>query len=368
MKTANRFTIPSNIEQIQPYVPGKLEDELIRELGLSNVVKLASNENALGPSPRAVKAMTEAANKTNRYPDGAGYYLRMALSKKCNVPFSNLILGNGSTDLIEMIARTYLEPRHNTIIADQTFLMYRIATLSMNATCTTVPLRNYVFDLDAIQKSVNENTRIVFIANPNNPTGTVIEKAEMNRFLQTLPPEVLVVLDEAYIDFVNDPDFPDGIQYLHTYPNVIVLRTFSKIHGLAGIRLGYGIAAQEIIENLNRLRAPFNTNMLAQAAALAALEDHDHVEKSRKLIVEERAFLEKALADMKVPFVHSVANFIYLPLHNATEIYEKLLQEGVIVRPMKSFNHQEGLRVTIGIHDENTTFLTALKKILGGLS
>lgn len=364
MKTANRFTVSPNIQQIQPYVPGKPEAELIRELGLTRVIKLASNENALGPSPAAVKAMSEMADKTNRYPDGGGYYLRQALSKKLNVPFSCLILGNGSTDLIELIARTYLEPHHNTIVADHTFLMYRIATLSMNAKCITVPVKNHVLDLDAMLKSVNDNTRILFVANPNNPTGTMIRKSEMTSFIRRVPPEVLIVLDEAYIDFVVDPEFPDGIQYLNKFPNVIVLRTFSKIYGLAGIRMGYGIAAEEIVENLNRLRSPFNTNVLAQAAAMAALEDQEHVEKSRNLIQEERAFLEKALNEMNIPFIPSVTNFIYLPLQDAVALYEKLLHEGVIVRPMQSFNLQEGLRVTIGTHDENVAFLQAMHKVL----
>ncbi len=364
MKTANRFTVSSKIQQIQPYVPGKPEDELIRELGLTRVIKLASNENALGPSPHAIKAMIELADKTNRYPDGGGYYLRNALSEKLNVPFPSIILGNGSTDLIELIARTYLEPHHNSIIADHTFLMYRIATLSMNATCVTVPVKHHCLDLDAMVRNINENTRILFVANPNNPTGTMIRNDEMTSFIRRVPPEVLIVLDEAYIDFVIDPEFPNGIQYLNKSPNVIVLRTFSKIYGLAGIRMGYGIAAPEIIENLNRLRAPFNTNVLAQAAAMAALEDQEHVEKSRKLIQEERTFLQKELNNMSLPYVPSVTNFIYLPLPDAVVLYEKLLHEGVIVRPMQSFNLQEGLRVTIGTHDENMAFLQAMRKVL----
>jgi histidinol-phosphate aminotransferase len=263
-----------------------------------------------------------------------------------------------------LIARTYLQPHHNTIIADQTFLMYRIATLSMNSTCVAVPLRNYHFDLNAILQSMNKDTRIIFIANPNNPTGTFIKKADMNRFLEEVSPDVLVVLDEAYIDFVTDPDFPDGISYLQKHQNVIVLRTFSKIYGLAGIRLGYGIAAEEIIDHLNRVRAPFNTNMLGQAAALAALEDQDHYLNSRKVIQEERSFLEAELGNLGLLFVPSVTNFIFLPIQNASDIYERLLRKGIIVRPMKSANHREGLRVTIGIHEENQAFLNALKNVL----
>lgn len=362
MVTGLRFRVPANILQIEPYKPGKPEEELKRELGVSRVIKMSSNENALGPSPLALEAIKKEASKTHRYPDGSGYYLRQALSEKFKVRFSNLILGNGSTDLVEIIARTYLEPQSNTVTADQSFIMYKIATLAMNANCNPVPTKNYAYDLEAILRVINQNTRIIFIANPNNPTGTMISKVEMDHFLNSVPANVLVVLDEAYIDYVDREDFPNGLSYLEKFPNVIVLRTFSKVYGLAGIRIGYGIACEEIINDLNRVRSPFNTNVLAQAAALAALQDTEHVRKSKESARQELAFLEEEFVKMNVPFVPSVTNFIFLPILNAVKIYELLLREGIIVRPMQSFNLQEGLRITLGRHEENVAFLEAFKK------
>jgi histidinol-phosphate aminotransferase len=327
------------------------------------VIKLASNENCLGPSPLALEAMKQSASRTNRYPDGNGYYLRKALAEKLQVEFDQIVLGNGSTDLVNIIARTYLESGDNTVTLDQTFLMYKIATLTMNATCIQVPLQNYKCNLEAIVRAVDSHTKIIYLANPNNPTGTLVTKQELDEFLQALPKQVLVVLDEAYFDYVEDEEYPDGILFTRKYSNLIVLRTFSKVYGLAGIRMGYGIADPEIIENLNRVRSPFNTNVLAQSAALAALQDHEHVNKSRETNREERNFVEKELSKLGVPFVHSVANFILIPTEDATKIYEALLRDGIIVRPMNSFHMQEGLRVTIGKHDENVAFLSALAKI-----
>jgi histidinol-phosphate aminotransferase len=358
-----RFPVPPNILEIQPYKPGKPEEELMRELNLDHVIKLASNENCLGPSPLALEAMQQSAIRTNRYPDGNGYYLRKALAEKLKVDFDQIILGNGSTDLVNIIARTYLESGDNTVTLDQTFLMYKIATLTMNANCIQVPLQNYKCNLDEVAKAVDSHTKIIYLANPNNPTGTFVTKQELRNFLQSLPHQVLVVLDEAYFDYVEDPEYPDGILVAREFPNLIVLRTFSKVYGLAGIRMGYGIADPEIIENLNRVRSPFNTNVLAQSAALAALEDHEHVNKSRNTNRDERKFLEAGLSRLGVPFVPSVANFILIPIEHATEIYEALLHDGIIVRPMNSFHLQEGLRVTIGKHDENVAFLFALAKI-----
>jgi len=243
----------------------------MRELGLHTVIKLASNENSLGPSPLAMKAIQEAAQRTNRYPDGSGYYLRQALSKKWNVSPSRIMLGNGSTDLVEIIARTYLQPQLNSITAKQTFLMYRLATLSMNATCIEIANRDYAYDLAGMLEAINGNTRIIFIANPNNPTGMMINKSEMESFLGNLPSRVLVVLDEAYFEYIERDDFPNGLEYLGQYSNLIVLRTFSKVYGLAGIRIGYAIASEDVIAQLNRIRSPFNTSVVAQAAGLAAL-------------------------------------------------------------------------------------------------
>lgn len=360
--TIYRFGVAPHILQIDPYKPGKPEDELARELGLSRVFKMASNENCLGPSPMALEAIGKMLSKSHRYPDGSGYAFRRALSEKLNTPFAQIIPGNGSTDLVETIARTYLQPGDNTITADQTFVMYRIATIGADGKCITIPVREFSYDLSGILKAINERTRIIYIANPNNPTGTMIPKREFEAFLREVPPDVLVVHDEAYREYVERDDYPNGLDYLPNYPNLVVLRTFSKIYGLAGIRIGYGVSCEEVILNLNRLRSPFNTSSIAQAAAIAALDDEQHVTRSREHNRIERRFLETELKARNIPYVPSVTNFVLLNVPGCMQIYQAMLQHGVIVRPMKSFNNQEGIRVTIGTHEENVAFLRALEK------
>lgn len=362
--TSYRFGVAPHILQIDPYKPGKPEDELVREMGLSRVIKMASNENCLGPSPLAVAAMKDALEKSHRYPDGSGFYLRQALSRKLNVPFSQIIPGNGSTDLVECLARTYLQPGDNSITADQTFVMYRIATLGVNAECITVPVKNFSYDLDGMLRAINERTRIIYIANPNNPTGTMIPRREFEAFLREVPPDVLVVHDEAYCEYVERDDYPNGLEYVEKHPNLVVLRTFSKIYGLAGIRIGYGVSCEEVILNLNRLRSPFNTSSLAQAAAIAALNDTEHLQRSREHNRSERKFLETELLARNIPYVPSVTNFVLLNVPDCMRIYDALLHHGLIARPMKSFNNQEGIRVTVGRHDENVAFIGALEKVL----
>jgi histidinol-phosphate aminotransferase len=364
MQSTSRFAISQGISQIEPYKPGKPEEELMRELGLPTVIKLASNENCLGPSPRAIEAIEQTLPRANRYPDGSGYYLRQALSNKLGVPASRIMLGNGSTDLVEIIARTYLQPGHNSITARQTFLMYRLATLSMNAAAVEVPNRDYAYDPGEMLEAIDKNTKIVFIANPNNPTGMMIPKSEMDRFLAEVPAHVLVVLDEAYFEYIERNDFPNGLDYLSRFPNLIVLRTFSKIYGLAGIRIGYALASDEIIALLNRIRSPFNTSLVAQAAGIAALEDVDHVRRTLEHNRKERSFLEERLAAMRIRVLPSVTNFLLLLIPDAATVYEKLLRSGIITRPMGPFNLPEGLRVTVGRHEENVAFLKALEQSL----
>ena len=362
--TGFRFGVASHILQIDPYKPGKPEDELARELGLSRVFKMASNENCLGPSPLAVEAMKAAVEKTHRYPDGSGYALRQELSRKLKMPFPQIIPGNGSTDLVEIIAHTYLQPGDNCITADQTFVMYRIAAISVNAKCITIPVRNFSYDLDAMLGAINSRTRVIYIANPNNPTGTMIPRREFEAFLREVPPDVLVIHDEAYCEYVERTDYPNGLEYIDKHPNLVVLRTFSKIYGLAGIRIGYGISCEEIILNLNRVRSPFNTSSVAQAAAIAAINDNEHIRRSREHNRTERKFLETELLARNIPYVPSVTNFVLLNVPDCMRIYDALLHHGVIVRPMKSFNNQEGIRVTVGRHEENVAFLAALEKVL----
>jgi histidinol-phosphate aminotransferase len=360
----SRFNVPSNILKIEPYLPGKPEEELMRELGLTQVIKMASNENCFGPSPAAMEAMKTSLEKVHRYPDGNGYYLKKALSEKLGAPTERIILGNGSTDLIEIIARTYLEHGFNTVTADQTFLMYRVVTVGMNAECKTVPLGDFTFDLPAIQNAIDDHTRLVYIANPNNPTGTIVKRNALESFLKQVPSRVLVVLDEAYFDYVEDRDYASGLEFVKQYENLIVLRTFSKIHGLAGIRIGYAIACEEIITNLNRIRPPFNTSSVAQKAAIAALTDVNHIHFSRQTNREQRDLLQNKLRELNIPFVPSVTNFVLIPHADADRIFKELLVRGIIVRSMRSLSCDDGLRVTIGKPEENQAFLEAFQSIL----
>ncbi|MCI0612235.1 histidinol-phosphate transaminase [bacterium] len=360
----SRLNVPSNILKIEPYLPGKPEEELMRELGLTHVMKMASNENCFGPSPAALEVMKTSLEKVHRYPDGNAYYLKKALSEKLGVQPEKIILGNGSTDLIEIIARTYLEPTSNTVTADQTFLMYRVVTVGMNAECKTVPLRNFTFDLPAILNAIDDHARLVYIANPNNPTGTIVKRNALESFLKQVPSGVLVVLDEAYFDYVEDPNYASGLEFLDRFENIIVLRTFSKIHGLAGIRIGYAIATEEIIKNLNRIRPPFNTSSVAQAAAIAALSDVNYINFSKQTNREQRELLQNKLRELNISFVPSTTNFVLIPLSDAERIFKELLIRGIIVRSMRSLSCDDGLRVTIGKPEENRAFLEAFQAVL----
>lgn len=360
----SRLNVPSNILKIEPYLPGKPEEELMRELGLTHVIKMASNENCYGPSPAALEVMKTSLEKVHRYPDGNGYYLKKALSEKLGVRPERIILGNGSTDLIEIIARTYLEAGVNTVTADQTFLMYRVVTVGMNAECRTVPLQNFTFDLTAILNTINDHTRLVYIANPNNPTGTIVKRDALQTFLKQVPSGVLVVLDEAYFDYVDDPNYVSGLEFLDGFDNIIVLRTFSKIHGLAGIRIGYAIASEEIIKNLNRIRPPFNTSSVAQSAAIAALSDVNYINFSKDTNRQQRELLQNKLRELTIPFVPSTTNFVLIPLADAERIFKELLVRGIIVRSMRSLSCDDGLRVTIGKPEENQAFLEAFQAVL----
>lgn len=354
-------TPPDHILRIQPYNPGKSQEVLLRELNVPRIVKMDSNENALGPSPAAVNAIKACAEHVHRYPENGGYALRKTLSSKLNLPHENILLGNGSTELVEILARTYLNRQHNTVTADQTFVMYRTATILMGADCRLVPLSEYAYDLEGIRNAIDENTRIVFIANPNNPTGTIVRKGKLERFLQDAPAHVLIVLDEAYLEYAEGPQFPDGTHYLAQQPNLVVLRSFSKIHGLAGMRLGFCLAHPDVIADLNRIRSPFNTSVPAEAAAIAALQDLEHVKRSRDHNRRERRFLEEELTAMRIPFVPSFANFLFLPIPDADEVARKVLQKGIVVRPMTAPNQTAGLRVTVGTHEDNLAFLAALR-------
>ncbi len=355
------ITVSDNIKNITPYVPGKPLEELERELGITGSIKLASNENPLGPSPKAVSAVKKALEGLNRYPDGSGYYLSQALSKKFNVDISQIILGNGSNELIELAIRTFVQPGDEVISAEQSFVVYRMVTQAVGGTNIIVPMKDDRHDLDAMADRITDKTKLIFIANPNNPTGTMNTQAEMDRLMNRVPDHVIVATDEAYFEYVTHADYPDSLDYLKSGKNVLALRTFSKIYGLAGLRIGYGLTTASIAEFMNKVRQPFNTNTLGQIGALAALSDRRHVERSIASNNEGKQFLYQSFTQMGVPFIKTETNFIMFETpFDAKELYERLLKTGVIIRPMGG----KRLRVTIGLPEENKRFVDELKKIV----
>jgi histidinol-phosphate aminotransferase len=355
------ITVSENIKNITPYTPGKPIEELERELGISGSIKLASNENPLGPSPKAVAAIKRALAGLNRYPDGSGYYLSQALAKKYDVDISQIILGNGSNELIELVVRTFVQPGDEVISADPSFVVYKMITQAAGGTNVVVPLKDSRHDLDAMADRITEKTKIVFIANPNNPTGTMNRSAEMDRFMNRVPDHVIVAVDEAYYEYVTRADYPDSLDYLKAAKNVLALRTFSKIYGLAGLRIGYGITTPEIAELMNKVRQPFNTNSLGQIGAVAALADRKHVEKSIAINSEGKQFLYQSFDRLGMSYLPTETNFILFESpFDGRELYNTLLKTGVIIRPMGG----KKLRVTIGLPDENKRFVNELEKII----
>jgi histidinol-phosphate aminotransferase len=357
--------IPEHLRSIAPYVPGKPIEEAERELGIT-FVKLASNENPLGPSPKAVTALHEACEGVNRYPDGSGYYLRRALAEHLAVGPQQIILGNGSTEVVEILAKAYLADGRGALIAEQAFIMYGIAVKAMAAPLVMVPQQDHRHDLRAMAGACDAQTALVYIANPNNPTGTYVGRDDFEAYFDRVPDHVLTVIDEAYFEYVDKPDYPDSLDYLRAGRNVVVLRTFSKVHGLAGLRIGYGVTSPDVIRALEAVRSPFNTSAIAQDAALAALDDAEHVERSRRENARGLEYLQSELARRGIGFIPAVTNFVLvrtaLP---AAELYKRLLSKGVIVRPMGAWGYPDGVRVSVGTESENRRFLTALDESLG---
>ena len=355
--------VSDNIKNISPYVPGKPIEELERELGISGSIKLASNENPLGPSPKAVNAVRKALEGLNRYPDGSGFYLSQALAKSLGVDLNQVILGNGSNELIELAVRTFVQPGDEVVSADPSFVVYKMIAQAGGGTNVIVPCKEMRHDLDAMAERITPRTRIVFIANPNNPTGTMNTKAEMDRFMGRAPDHVLIAVDEAYSEYVTRADYPDSLDYLREGKNVLALRTFSKIYGLAGLRIGYGITRPDIAEMMNKVRQPFNTNSLAQIAALAALADRKHVEKSVNVNNEGKQFLYREFDRLGISYLSTETNFIMFETSlDSNELYGRLLKAGVIIRPMGP----KKLRVTIGLPEENKRFVAELEAAVKG--
>ncbi len=353
-----------NLLKINPYEAGKPIEEIKRELGLREVIKLASNENPLGPSPKAIEAVRRSLSSVNRYPDSNGFYLKKRLAKFLNLEPSNITLGNGSDELIGIIIKTFVEDDEHVITADFTFLEYKIISCTENRTVVTVPLKYFKYDLDAIKRKIGQKTKLVFIANPNNPTGTYVTKYEVEDFLKGLPEGLLVVLDEAYDSFIDVDDFPNSLSYIKRR-NVLVLKTFSKAYGLAGLRIGYALGRPELISYLERARQPFNVNSLAQVAAVAALDDKKFLDNTRRLILDGKEYLYERLSQLGITYVSSVANFILIDVsRDCVSVFKEMLKYGVIVRDMRQYGLNNFIRVTIGTKKENERFIRVLKKVL----
>lgn len=360
-----KLSIPENILAIRPYKPGKPIDELQRQYGITDVVKLASNENPLGPSPMALEAIKNAMENIHRYPDGSGHDLVGKLAGRLGVSPDNIILGNGSDEIIGMLAHALLRPGDEAIIPSPSFLMYEIMVRCTGAEPIGVPLKDLAVDPDAMVRRFSPQTRMVFLTNPNNPTGTILLKKDFEKFIRSVPEQVVVVVDEAYIEFVRDAQCAVGIDFLHQDRPIACLRTFSKAYGLAGLRIGYGVMPEELVAILHRVRQPFNVNSLAQAAARCAIDDNGFLQKTVRLVHEELDFLYAALQSMGVRYFSTEANFFLIDVgRSADEVFEKLLEKGLIVRSMSSYGYPEYIRLSIGLHEENLRFLRALEGVL----
>ena len=356
---------PAHLEGLDRYEPGLSLEQAARESGLREVVKLASNENPLGPSPRAVEAVRAAAGRVNRYPDGPATALRAALAAALQVDATQVAIGNGSTDLIDLLARAFLGPEDNAVISEGAFARFAQVVRARNGRPRLVPMRDHTHDLAAMRVAVDGRTRLLFVANPNNPTGTWNRRAELQALLADLPPEVLVVLDEAYFEYADHPDYPDGVGFVREGRPVAVLRTFSKVYGLAGLRVGYAVAAPEVVEAVDIVREPFNSNLLAQAGALAALEDRAHVRRTVELARAERERMSGALRERGLTVLPSLANFLFVDLaRDGAAVYRELGARGVIVRPLRAYGFDTALRISLGTPEENGRLLAALDAVL----
>ncbi|MCW1883718.1 histidinol-phosphate transaminase [Luteolibacter flavescens] len=356
---ANRFVC-----DLIAYEPGKPIEETARELGLdpADIVKVASNENPLGPSPLAKEAMRQALEESHIYPDGGGWKLRSAIATKFDLDISNVVLGNGSNEIIELLCHSFLNPKAELIAAKHAFVVYKLMATLFGAKYVEVLDPEFIHDLDGMADAITPETRLLFIANPNNPTGTMVGQEALDRFMDRVPEHVVVVFDEAYHEFLDDA--PDVIKYIREGRNVCVLRTCSKIHGLAALRIGYGLAPKNLAEVLQKARQPFNTNAIAQAGALAALEDADHVEKTKAINKEGLAFYEAAFRERGLEFVPSVANFILVKVGEGDRVFREMLKHGVIVRAMSGYKLPDWLRISIGTPAQNRRCLEVLDTVL----
>lgn len=356
------------IEKLVPYPPGKPMEELERELGITGSIKLASNENPIGPSPMAVRAITESIGKLNRYPDGSSYYLKNRLSEIFNLPMERILTGNGSNELIELTIRSFLTDGDEVIQPFPTFLVYEKVVNGAGGELISVPLKDYRIDLEGVLKAVTQKTKIIFVNNPNNPTGSGISYEDMLSFLEKVPGDIIVVIDEAYIEFASDK-VANGLDLLDKRDRLIILRTFSKLYGLAGLRIGYGFSSAEMVDYINRVRQPFNLNLPAQAAALAALDDNDFITKTLSLVKDGLKYLYKSLDEMGLYYIPTETNFFLIKVPTGgRNIFNLMLKEGVIVRSMESYGLGDFIRINVGLPEENERFIRSLKKVLNNIN
>ena len=360
-----KFSVPDYILSLKPYVAGKPLEELEREYGITDAVKLASNENPLGPSPLAIKAIQQAVKTLHRYPNGGCYHLCERISKCFGVGKENIILGNGSDDIIAMLARVLLQPGDEAVLPRPSFLFYEIMIRSSGAIPVEVPLKDSLTDLEGMLECIGPKTRLIFLTNPHNPTGALIAKPALDDFVTALPANVVLIIDEAYIEFVREPNCPKSVDYLDSGKIVVGLRTFSKAYGLAGLRIGYGLMPAFLTDILNRIRQPFNVNSLAQAAAIAALDDERFLKDTVKLVSDELGFIYAALDERGIEYLRSQANFLLIKVaKKANKVFEDLLKQGIIVRSMTSYGYPDCIRVNVGRHEENVRMLEALDSVL----
>ncbi len=352
------------ILDVKPYIPGKPIDEVKRELGLKDVIKLASNENPYGPSPKVFQAIKTAAKEIHRYPDGGCFYLRQALVRHLKVSPEQLIFGNGSDELIVLAIRAFVEEGDEVIIAKPSFLIYDIASQIAGAKIKSIPLIDFYYDLKAMKAAVTEKTKIIFLGNPDNPAGTYLTQAQVEDFLKDLRSDILIFLDEAYFEYVHAKDYVKSTGLINRYKNVFVSRTFSKMYGLAGLRVGYGIGSPEVVDLLNRIREPFNVNSLAQTAALTALADQSYYKKLARMVEVERKSLYKEFKRLKLSYIQSCTNFILIEVNDSTTVAQQLLKRGIIIRDMSHWGLTKYIRVTIGTQKENRRLIKALEEIL----
>ena len=364
-----KLHVADHIKTLIPYPPGKPIEELEREYGVTGSIKMASNENSLGPSPKAVEAISRALTNLHRYPDGSCYYLAKHLADKLRVKPEQIVFGNGSDEIIALLAAAFLQPGEEVISSHPSFLVYPKVTQAQGGVNRVVPLKNMRHDLGAIQQTINDKTRLIFLDNPNNPTGTVFNKEEFEAFLQKVPEHVVVVLDEAYVDFVEDDQKLDARTYLDSTPAVVALRTFSKAYGLAGLRVGYGLMSSEIADFLHRVRAPFNVNQPAQIGAIAALDDEEHYQNTMAMTRQGIDWLTEQLQALGLRTFPTQTNFFLVDLKmDGKRFYEAMLRKGVIVRPMSAYGYPEFIRITVGDETENQRLLTAMTQTLTELA